>query len=263
MPSRQPTPPSAAMPFSPAIEAFVFALADPRRAPPIETMGREGGPDARRFAVYRNNVAASLIGAVEARYPVIRRLVGDAFFRAMAGAFVAGAKPRSAVILHYGADFPDFIAAFAPARELPYLADVGRLESAWIEAYHSAEGAPLPLAALAAVDPAQFGELKFEFHPAARLLRSDHPVASIWAGHQGAGEAKPPEHWRGEETLVTRPQADVLVRILPAGGLAFADALQRGATLGEAHLPMASADFDPGRHLIGLIEAGAISRIHI
>jgi hypothetical protein len=26
---------------------------------------------------------------------------------------------------------------------------------------------------------------------------------------------------------------------------------------------MASADFDPGRHLIGLIEAGAISRIHI
>ena len=44
---------------------------------------------ARRFAVYRNNVAAGLIRALEARFPVTRRLVGDDFFRAMAGGFVA------------------------------------------------------------------------------------------------------------------------------------------------------------------------------
>jgi hypothetical protein len=69
------------MPFSSAIDAFAEALTDPKRAPPAGTMGREGGPDARRFAVYRNNVAVALIGAIEARYPVTRRLVGDAFFR--------------------------------------------------------------------------------------------------------------------------------------------------------------------------------------
>ncbi len=82
------------MPFSRAIDAFAEALTDPKREPPAGTKGREGRPDARRFAVYRNNVAVALIGAIEARYPVTRRLVGDAFFRAMARTFVARTKPR-------------------------------------------------------------------------------------------------------------------------------------------------------------------------
>ena len=133
------------MRFEQTIDAFASALVDPMRAPPLQTMGREGAPDSRRFAVYRNNIAVSLIAAIEARYPVARRLVGDAFFRAMARAFVARSKPRSAVILHYGADFPDFIAEFEPARDIAYLADVARLENAWVDAYHSAEAEPLAL----------------------------------------------------------------------------------------------------------------------
>jgi hypothetical protein len=251
------------MPFSETIDAFARALADPDCPPPIETMGRESQADVRRFAIYRNNVAVSLIAAIEARYPVTRRLVGDAFFRGMARAFVAVARPRSAVILGYGVDFPDFIAGFEPARDLTYLADVARVENAWVEAYHSAEAEPLTAAALAAVDPTMFVDLKFAFHPAARLLRSNHPAASIWAGHQGEGDAKAPDDWRGEEILVTRPDADVRVRILPAGGYDFARALQSGTPLGEAHSAIDFEGFDPGSHLIGLIEAGAISQLQI
>jgi hypothetical protein len=251
------------MSFSQTIEAFARALVDPGRPPPIETMGRERHADARRFAIYRNNVAVSLIAAIEARYPVTRRLVGDAFFRGMARTFVAAVKPSSAVILGYGADFPDFIAGFEPVRDLTYLADVARVESAWVEAYHSAEAEPLTAAALAAVDPMTFGDLTFAFHPAARLLRSNHPAASIWAGHQREGDAKAPDDWRGEDILVTRPGADVRVRILPAGGYDFARALQSGAPLGEAHSATDFEGFDPGSHLIGLIEAGAIARLQI
>jgi hypothetical protein len=251
------------MSFSRTIEAFANALIDPTRAPPAQTMGREGGPDVRRFAVYRNNIAVSLIGAIEARYPVTRRLVGEEFFRAMARSFVARNKPHSPVILHYGTAFPDFVATYDPARDLAYLPDVARLENAWVEAYHSAEDEPLALAELAAVEPAALGDVKLTFHPAARLLHSDYPAASIWAGHQGEGEFVPPQHWRGEQTLITRPGADVRMHILPIGGYSFARALQDGATLGEAHAAMNTDDFDPGEHLIGLIEAGAISRLGI
>ncbi len=252
------------MSFSRAIEAFANALIDPTRAPPAGTTGREGAPDLRRFSVYRNNIAVSLIAAIEARYPVTRRIVGDEFFRAMARRFVARNKPESPVILHYGAAFPDFVATFAAAGDLPYLADVARLENAWVEAYHSAEEDSLEVAALAAVEPDSLGDLKFTFHPAARLLRSDYPAASIWAGSQGQGEFAPPEDWRGEETLVTRPGADVRLRILPVGGYSFARPLQEGATLGEAHAAaMHIEGFDPGEHVIGLIVAGAISRLGI
>lgn len=251
------------MPFNPTIEAFASALADPTHAPPRETLGREGKPDARRFAVYRNNIAISLIGAVEARYPVTRRIVGTEFFRAMALNFIARNKPNSPVIIHFGTTFPDFVATFAPAGDLAYLPDVARLENAWVEAYHAAEDDALELAALAAVGPAAVDEVRVEFHPAARLLRSDHPAASIWAAHQGDGEFAPPEHWRAEETLVTRPDAEVLMRILPVGGYSFAHALRDGATLGEAHAAVRIEGFDAAEHLVGLIEAGAISRLRM
>ncbi len=59
-------------------------LAGPRRAG-----ARGSAPTAapalnRRFAVYRNNVAASLIEAMVQRFPAVCAIVGDEFFRAMA-----------------------------------------------------------------------------------------------------------------------------------------------------------------------------------
>lgn len=42
----------------------------------------------RRFFVHRNNVKASLGAALAARFPVVLRLVGVEFFRAMAVVFV-------------------------------------------------------------------------------------------------------------------------------------------------------------------------------
>ena len=249
------------MSFETTIAAFAEAVASPSRATPGFTLGREGAPDAKRFAVYRNNVAVGLIGSLEARYPVTRRLVGDEFFRAMARAFIAGHKPNSAVLIHYGADFPGFIAGFEPARDLPYLPDVARLENAWVDAYHSAEAAPLGVGDLASIAPERLLETVFRFHPAARLARHAHPAGSIWAGHQGEGEPRAPADWVAEDVLITRPHADVFVRILPAGGYEFALALQHGASLAEAVIPLTEIGVDPGPHLVGLIEAGAISQI--
>ena len=72
------------MSFETTDPRFRGALTEPSAPPPAMTHGRMGAPDARRFAVYRNNVTVGLIGALEARYPVSRRIVGDDFFRAMA-----------------------------------------------------------------------------------------------------------------------------------------------------------------------------------
>ena len=238
--------------FEAEISAFARALVDPA-APP--------SGDPRRFAVYRNNVAAGLIGSLEARFPVTRRLVGDAFFRAMAGAFVAAAKPKSAVLIHYGAEFPAFVRAFPPARELPYLPDVAALETAWVDAYHAAEAEAVGLPALAEVAPERLADLRFAFHPAARLLRFDAPAASLWAAHQGEGEPKPPEVWGPEDALITRPHAEVQVRALPPGGYELFAALMGGASLGEAAEPMLGRGEDPGPHLVGLISAGAVAAL--
>src|SRR6476469_5733366 len=56
----------------------------------------------RRFALYRGNVSAALVGALETRFPVSAQIVGDAFFRAMAAEFVITRPPISPVLLDYG-----------------------------------------------------------------------------------------------------------------------------------------------------------------
>jgi len=238
------------MSFETTISAFAAALVDPAAPPPHG--------DSRRFAVYRNNVAVGLIGALEARFPVTRRLVGDEFFRGLAGAFVAARKPQSAVLIHYGADFPAFVRVFPPARDLPYLPDVAALETAWVESYHAAEAPAAPLAALAEIAPERLEGLRFAFHPATRLLRFSSPAASLWAAHQGTDDPKPPENWAAEEALITRPDAEVTVRVLPTGGYELFAALRDGATLGEAAAPMLARGDDPGAHLVGLMSAGAV-----
>ena len=66
--------------------------------------------------------------------------------------------------------------------------------------------------------------------------------------------------WQGEDALVTRPEADVSVTVLPAGGYAFAARLHEGATLAEAAEGLSNPD-DFGTHLVGLVGAGAIASI--
>jgi hypothetical protein len=247
------------MPFEATIEAFAAALAEPSAAPPAVTRGRLGAPDARRFSVYRNNVAVGLIGALEARYPASRRIAGDDAFRALARAFVRAVKPRSPVMIAYGEDFPEFVAGHAGGD--PCLADVARLENAWVEAYHAEDEAAATVADLAGLSPDRLPGTRIAFHAAARILSFSTPAASIWAAAQdGARPAAPIENI-AEDALIARPDADVSVRILPPRGYDFALRLRSGATLIEAALEMSDPAFDFGTHLVGLVESGAVASL--
>ena len=152
--------------------AFAGALQKQGPAPP-------GLGDARRFGIYRNNSAAGLAAALAVRYPAAQRLTGDEFFKAMAREFAREHLPASAALINWGADFPDFIASFAPAAGVPYLADTARLESAWWRAYHAADAAPLAAAAFAAIPAEGLAETRFRFHPSASVLQSPFAFASI------------------------------------------------------------------------------------
>ncbi len=274
------------------------------------TRGRMGAPDARRFAVYRNNVAVGLIGALEARYPVSRRIAGDDLFRAMARAFVRAHKPRSPVMIAYGEAFPEFVAdclaaseagpatvdwnrhreersdaaiqearcalrstgllrfarndgggSIASNRAPACLPDVARLENAWVEAYHAEDAAAATVGELAALSPDALPDTRIVFHPAARLLRFATPAASLWASAQNPDQPAAPAEAIAEDALITRPDCDVRVRVLPPLGFDFALRLREGATLIEAVAALNDPAFDFGAHLVGLVESGAVASI--
>ena len=108
---------------------------------------------------------------------------------------------------------------------MPYLADVARLEAAWTRAYHAADAAPLTVADLAAIPADELGAARLSRHPAAELVRSAHPVGSIWAAHQSRDGGAAARSGPAETVLVTRPAMDVSVHVLPARDAPFAAAL--------------------------------------
>ena len=77
-----------------------------------------GSDPAKRFGIYRNNVVVGLVDALADTYPVVQALVGEDFFRAMAGVFVRQVPPRTPVLAWYGEGFAGFVEQFPPAAGL-------------------------------------------------------------------------------------------------------------------------------------------------
>lgn len=240
--------------------AFAAALLDPAAPAPSDLATIGGKVPSKRFAVYRNNVVVSLIAALGSAYPTVKKLVGEAFFDAMAGVYVRERPPRSPLMIHYGACFPDWIADFEPAQSVAYLADMARLERARRTAYHAADAQALGAEAFRNVPADALDGALIALHPSATVLRSPHPVFSIWRNVNGEVvdvQAGP------EDVLVARPDDEVEMRALPPGAAAFLTALGRGATLAEASGEGAvdHSEFDLPQNIGGLIESRVMTRL--
>lgn len=242
---------------------FAAALRDAARPVPAAVTAMSAGPGARGFDVYRNNIAVSLIEALETAFPAVRKLVGDEFFKALAKAYSVEEPPRSPVLLLYGRGFGAFLDGFPPAREVPYLGDVARLECARLHAYHAVDADPLDIARLSAVPQAELGGLGFSLHPSLQLLRSRWPVVSLWAASSGADPAAEVNLKVAQQAAVIRPGLEVDLRLLPAAGYGFIGQLMEGATLAEAAERAARHDpaFDLAEHLQGLFQIGAVTAL--
>ncbi|MBU0726264.1 MAG: putative DNA-binding domain-containing protein [Alphaproteobacteria bacterium] len=172
-----------------------------------------------RFAIYLNNVHHGLAQSLAAAYPVVRRLVGEEFFFAAAGLYVTENLPRSRSLTLYGADFPRFLYRFPPARSLPYLADIARLERAALEALHAPDDPVASQADLFALGDA-LSETPLALHPATRLVVSRHPVLAIHDANQAADTATRAIEATPQAVLVFR-QDDGLCRqaVAPADAI--------------------------------------------
>jgi hypothetical protein len=249
---------------SPAYATFASALLDPTRETPAAVAGPNGKAAVRRYNVYRNNVTVSLINALADVYPAVQRITGDAFFRAMARFHVRATPPLSPLLFEYGRDFPAFIEGYEYARELPWLADVARIERAWLDAYHAADAIPLSAATLAAIASERLAHVMFTAHPATRIVQSAFAAVTIFAANRNGTTVGEIDAGIPEDALVTRPDFDVAVRHLPEGGAVFLQALMSGQPLGEAAALalQSSPSFDIAANIAGMIEAGAFTTIH-
>jgi hypothetical protein len=240
---------------------FAAPLLDPARAIPAAVAGPHGKAVTKRYNVYRNNVTVSLINALAAVFPATQRIAGPNFFRAMARSHIRAAPPTSPLLFEYGRDFADFIERYEYAEAMPWLADVARIERAWLDAYHAADAEPLSAETLASIPPDQLADAVFLPHPATRVVRSRFPAVTIFAANRKDAPTELIETAEPEDALVTRPHLNVFVRHLPPGGAAFLAHLISSEPLGAAAAAALaeSTEFDLAANIAGMLEAGVFA----
>lgn len=214
---------------------------------------------AQRINVYRNNTTILLIDALATNFPVVAALVGDAFFAQMARAFLRTHPPQSPCLFEYGDTFADFIETFPGAQELPYLADVARLEWARVEVFNATDANALDAAQLSGIHEDEYGWLTFAIHPAMRVVSSPFPIFAIWDLHHSGTDTTVDLGLGGEAVLITRPGMGVDVTLLGPGEDAFILDLAYGERLGNAfaHAQSNCATFNAAHALSLLLSQGA------
>lgn len=210
-------------------DAFVEALYQ-RPAEPLQAVAEQAG-----FGVYRNTVLKGCIDALCDNFPSVERLVGTDWLRAAAAIHARETPPNDARLVFYGEHFADFLDAFEPARPMPYLADVARLDRLWLEAFSAPQEAALQLSSLAGMTASDLAACRLQPRASARWRWfGSQPIYSIWRYNREALPLPETLPWHGEGALLVGHAEGVAWQALDVGGCVFLDACANGQDLDQA-----------------------------
>jgi hypothetical protein len=206
--------------------SFAAALREPGAACAVRPVANLG--------IYRNNTDHSFRSALELGFPVLRRRVGDDYFRQLVHEYRGRFPSRSGDLHWVGRDFAAFLDTHLAGGDYHWLADLARLEwareSAAIGIVADAVGAE----ALAALPAEQLEHAVFALQPSLQLVESPYPVFSVWLANQ-AENAPSVDQSRGSECGLARARPDgVEIAVLEPDLFSYLSALAAGRTLGEA-----------------------------
>jgi hypothetical protein len=194
----------------------------------------DGLDPAARLRIYRNHAFATLGAVLEGTFPVVCRLVDKRFFAYAAHEYLREHPPHSRCLVEYGADFADFLAGFAPCKDLPYLPEVARFEWALNVTATVREEASLPIEALAAVPPEKAAYLAMCLQPSVSYFTSGWPIDTIWQANQQSEVPTVDLAYGGARIEIRRAGNAVDWRPLDPGTLAFRRVLADGLVLAAA-----------------------------
>jgi len=241
---------------------FTRALFDGEAACIADEIIADGLTPEERFNIYRNNTFITLSQALAQNYPVLCRLVGQAFFDQMAREYVRTYPPQSPVLLCYGDQMAAFLADYPPLADMAYFSDVAKLEQFWAESFNGPDGPAFDLDRLNGLPPDRFNDVIFALRKNLWLMTSEYPVLDIWLVNQeGAAPVREINLDGGGCYLaIYRQGQDVEIMQLDAAGFAFLALLQAGRPVGDAVTRILTQypDFDLQVALQNILQSGMI-----
>lgn len=213
--------------------AFAAGLRDGTNSAPWAA--DDGIDAAARLQLYRNNSRALFRRSLELTFPVVRRRVGDAFFRTLVDAFRREHPSRAGDLHEVGRPWPAFLAAHLEDSPYAWLAELAELEWACADAAVAPDAASVSAVALAALPAEALAEVRIVTAPSLRLVSASVPVLAVWRANQSDAAGDPVDLGSGPAFVrVHRPADDVELCALDVSEFHFLRELSGGASLGEA-----------------------------
>ncbi|WP_428242622.1 putative DNA-binding domain-containing protein [Gynuella sp.] len=164
--------------------------------------------------LYRNGFYKSCIGALKANFPVLQTLISEMEFKNLARRYVEQWPPEHGTLVEYGHHFADFISEMLPSSV--YLADLARLDLAWLVCLNEADGGAVTTEQIAELVKQQqdLGELLIGLAPSVRLLTLQYDVLPYWQAFKQA-ECPAIPSWQPQLQHVLLWKRDGCVRVQP------------------------------------------------
>lgn len=214
-------------------DAFSSALAGDDAA--LSPWWPDGAQGVVGLSIYRNTIRKGLADAIAASFPAVLAVVGAEWLREAAVMFSHSHPPMQASLIDYGDAFPGWLAEFEPARQLPYLPDLARLDRLWTEAHLAADSACLAPEALGAMSPDAFHCVSLQLVPSVRLVMFDTSMPDLWVALRGPHAPKDLElQDAAQALLIWRPVSEVKTTSLKPAVFAFLEACRRGESVAAA-----------------------------
>jgi hypothetical protein len=162
------------------------AIRGTAREAPIDVFRPANLPEGEPLSVYRNHHRISLCAALATTFPTVVRLIGEEAFRVLASRFLHAQPPVQPCLAEYGAAFGQYLEVEILVKDLPYLADMARLDWAINQATTAPDVEALEAGLLGSLSPDELAELCVRPHPSLTLLWSNFPLSDIYQLAYGA-----------------------------------------------------------------------------
>jgi len=197
---------------------------------------------SKQIEIYREQFFLRHLEVLRDDFRALEHLLGDEGFGALARAYLAAHPPSSFTLRDLGAHVVSFVASAAPWNEDPFVADVARVEWAFVEAFDAPDDAAIEAASIAAIPEAAWPAARIALQPSMQRLALEHPAHDYRILARTSADAEsllalatlaPPEP-RPTHVVVYRAAGALLCLDVEPSAFALLEELARGATLGDA-----------------------------
>lgn len=196
--------------------------------------GSERLTPAMQLEIYREQYWLRHRDVLHEDFRSLSHLLGDGF-DALAKAYLQAFPPRSFSLRDLGEQLPRFVSEVSPWSDDALVAELARVEWAFVEAFDAPSAPALELASLAAIEEDAWPSCRVVLQPSLRRLSLLHAAHDYrLAVRRGEAPAKPVPAQARVYVVVFRGPVSLQCLELEPSAHALLDELARGAPLGDA-----------------------------